>query len=154
MKTRLERTAMLLLALSTSPLAFAGGSHDHDHDHDHGNQEIHDDHHHAGPNGGHVVDSKAGFSIEVTTDKDRIVRIVFLDRDHKPVALGEQSISGIAGERSSPTKLAFAKGEDAEADVLIADKPLPAGDHVALILVVKTAPDAKTVTERLVLDLH
>jgi hypothetical protein len=107
-----------------------------------------------GPNGGHVIQSKAGFSIEVTVDKDRKARIVFLDEDLKSIALGEQTITGIAGERSAPVKLTFAKGTGKDADVLVSDKALPAGEHIPMILTIKTAPDAKGATERFELHLH
>jgi hypothetical protein len=152
MKTKLKLTTTIF-ALFASPLAFAADHHDH-------SKESPEEHHKheknvsKGPNGGHVIQSKAGFSIEVTADKERKTRIIFLDKELKPLALGEQSITGVAGERSAPVKLAFAKGKDADANVLIADKALPAGAHVALLLVVKAAPDAKAVTERFELHLH
>jgi hypothetical protein len=148
MKTKLKLTTTLLIALFASPLALADGDHKHNEHHEH------EEHITKGPNGGHVVESKAGFSIEITVDKERKARIVFLDKDNKVVALAEQSISGIAGERSAPTKLSFAKGKDADANVLMADKALPAGDHVPVILMIKTSPDAKAVTERFELHLH
>ncbi len=157
MKTKLKLNTALLLALFASPLAFAAEGHDHDHGHDHGKHEKHeekDDHGNKGPNGGHVVKSKEGFTLEVTVDKERKARIIFLDKDMKPAALSEQTVSGIAGERSAPTKLVFTKGKDADANVLIADKPLPAGAHVAVILTIKTTPDAKAVTERFEMHLH
>lgn len=149
MKTKLKLTTAIL-ALFASPLAFAAD------DHHHGKEEHHkhEENVSKGPNGGHVIQSKAGFSIEVTADKERKTRIVFLDKDLKPLALGEQSVTGIAGERSAPVKLTFAKGKDGDANVLIADKALPAGDHVALLLVIKPTPDAKAVTERFELHLH
>jgi hypothetical protein len=142
MKTKLKLTTTILLALFASPLAFAADEHDH-------SKETAEEHHEhdesvtKGPNGGHVVISKAGFSFEITTDKD-----------NKPVALTGQAIAGISGERSAPTKLTFAKGKEKDADVLISDKPLPAGAHVPMILTIKTAPDAKAVTERFELHLH
>lgn len=148
MKTKLKLTTTLIIALFASPLALADGDHKHNEHHEH------EEHITKGPNGGHVVESKAGFSIEVTVDKERKARIVFLDKDNKVVALAEQSITGIAGERSAPTKLSFAKGKDADANVLMADKALPAGDHVPVILMIKTSPDAKAVTERFELHLH
>lgn len=148
MKTKLKLTTTLLIALFASPLALADGDHKHNEHHEH------EEHITKGPNGGHVVESKAGFSIEITVDKERKARIVFLDKDNKVVALAEQSITGIAGERSAPTKLSFTKGKDADANVLIADKALPAGDHVPVILMIKTSPDAKAVTERFELHLH
>lgn len=153
MKTKMKLTTTLLIALFASPLAFAAEGHDHDH----GKQEKHeeqDDHGKKGPNGGHVVESKAGFTLEVTVDKERKARIIFLDKEMKPVVLVAQTITGLAGERSAPTKLAFAKGTDADANVLIADKSLPAGAHVPLILTVKTTPDSKAVTERFEIHLH
>lgn len=146
MKTKL--TIAILTSLSIS-CVFAAENHGHKSEKHH-----HDENVTQGPNGGHVIDSKAGFSFEVTVDKHRKARIVFLDKAHKPVALGEQSISGIAGERSAPLKLSFAKGKDADANVFISDKALPAGAHVPMIISIKTAPDAKTVTERFELHLH
>ncbi len=149
MKTTLKLTTTLF-ALFASPLAFAAD------DHDHGKEEPHkhEENISKGPNGGHVIQSKAGFAIEVTVDKERKARVIFLDKENKAVALGGQSITGIAGERSAPTKLAFAAGKDADANVLISDKPLPAGAHMPIILVIKTVPDAKAVTERFELHLH
>lgn len=141
---------LTLPALLGASLAFAAD------DHDHGKEEhhVHEENVSKGPNGGHVVESKAGFAIEVTVDKERKARIVFLDKELKAVALGAQSITGIAGERSAPVKLAFARGRDADADVLISDKALPAGAHVPMLLVIKTTADAKAVTERFELHLH
>ncbi|MCW1923282.1 hypothetical protein OKA05_12020 [Luteolibacter arcticus] len=156
---------LILLALLGTPLAFAEEKHDHDHDketkeehaeHDH-DHEDEDEHEHAkkGPNGGHLVESKAGFTLEVVVDKERKARVVFLDKDKKAaVALEAQTITGSAGERSAPVRLAFAKGKDADANVLISDKALPEGAHVPVILVIKTTADAKAVTERFELHLH
>lgn len=143
-------TLTTLLAALMIPFAFAAD------DHDHAGEEHHEHEENVtkGPNGGHVIESAAGFAFEVTVDKERKARVVFLDKDLKPVALGGQSITGIAGERSAPVKLAFAKGADKDADVLISDKALPAGAHVPMILMVKTAPDAKPSVERFELHLH
>jgi len=157
---KMKLTALpVLIALIGSPLAFAEEKHDHSKEehagHDHGNKD--DDHDHdakKGPNGGTVVESKAGFSFEVTVSKDRKARVVFLDKELKAVALEAQTITGIAGERSAPVKLTFAKGKDADANVLISDQALPEGGHVPLNLVIKTTADAKAVTEKLELHLH
>jgi hypothetical protein len=137
-------TAMLAL-LTATPCIRAAEDHHHDHHHD----EIA-----KGPHGGQIVDSKEGFSFEVVVDEKRMARIVFLDKAHKPAALDGQSITGIAGERSAPVKLVFARGGGEDANVLVSDKPLPAGAHVPMILVIKTAPDSKAVTERFELHLH
>ena len=71
-----------------------------------------------------------------------------------PIIAGLSPITGSAGERSAPVKLAFAKGKDADANVLISDKALPEGAHVPMILVIKATADAKAVTERFELHLH
>lgn len=155
MKTKLTITA--IISALAIPFAFAEEKHDHDHEKETAEEHAeHDEDHDAkkGPNGGHVVESEAGFSFEITVDKDRKARIVFLDKELKAVALEAQSVSGIAGERSAPVKLAFAKGKDADANVLISDKALPAGAHVAMVLMIKTTAEAKTATERFELHLH
>ena len=152
MKTKLKQTTALLLTLLASPLALAAE----DPQHKHGKEEHHehDEHVTQGPNGGHVIQSKAGFAFEVTVDKQRKARVLFLDKDLKPVALDAQRITGIAGQRSAPTKLAFAKGKEKDANVLISDKALPAGAHVPMILTIQTTADAKPVVERFELHLH
>lgn len=152
MKTKLKLTTTALIAMLAAPAAFAAG--EHDKDHDKSKPHVHEENVAKGPNGGHVIESKAGFSFEVTVDKARKARIVFLDKDNKAAALGEQTVSGIAGERSSPVKLTFAKGKDTDANVLISDQALPKGDHVPMILTIKIAPDAKAATERFELHLH
>lgn len=154
-KSILKLTSLLIAALLASPLGFqtfADEKKEKEEHHDHEDEDDHD--FKKGPNGGFVVESKAGFAFEVSLDKDRKARIVFLDKDLKAVDLGEQSINGIAGERSAPTKLSFAKGTGGDANVLISDKALPEGEHVPMILTIKTAPDAKSVTERFELHLH
>jgi hypothetical protein len=152
MKSKLLTTTALL-ALIATPLALAAGDHD-GHDHGKDKAHVHEENVSKGPNGGHVIESKAGFSIEVTVDKERKARVIFIDKDNKPLALAEQSITGIAGPRSAPTKLTFAKGKDADANVLISDLALPAGAHVPVILTIKTGHDAKPATERFELHLH
>lgn len=152
MKLKLTATIITALAISS---AFAADGHDHSKESKEEHAEHADDNDaKKGPNGGDVVESKSGFAFEVSVDKQRKARIVFLDKELKAVALAEQSITGIAGERSAPVKLVFAKGKDADANVLISDKALPTGEHVPMLLVIKTAPDAKAVTERFELHLH
>lgn len=149
---------LILMTLLVTPLAFAEDKHDHEKESkeehaEHG--EDHEDEGKKGPNGGHLVESKAGFNLEVSVDKDRKARIVFVDKDNKKaVPLEAQVVTGTSGERANPVKLVFAKGKDADANVLISDKALPEGAHVAMILVIKTTPEAKAVTERFELHLH
>jgi hypothetical protein len=152
MKNQLKLTTTLLFALFASPLAFAEGDHDHAHGHSHQRNDLSKIV--QGPHGGQIVSSKAGFSFEVTVDKERKARITFLDKDHKAVTLAGPRITGIAGERSAPTQLTFAKGNDEDANVLISDRPLPADDHVPMILTIQTSPETKKVTERFELHLH
>jgi hypothetical protein len=156
MKIRMKTTTLTtLFACFIIPFSLAEEGHDHDHDHEkHEEHDDHEEHEKKGPNGGQVIESKAGFSLEVTVDKDRMARIHFLDKDLKTVALEAQTVAGIAGERSAPVKLAFAKGKDENANVLIADKALPAGAHVPVILTIKTTADAKATVERFTLHLH
>jgi hypothetical protein len=150
----MKANLLILLALFGTPLAFAEDKHDHGKE----TKEEHADHDHKheakkGPNGGHLVVSK-DFTLEVSVDKERKARIVFVDKDNKAMPLANQSITGTSGERAKPVKLTFGKGKDADANVLISDKPLPQDGHVPMILVVKTTPDAKAVTERFELHLH
>ncbi|RYD19580.1 MAG: hypothetical protein EOP88_18430 [Verrucomicrobiaceae bacterium] len=158
MKMKLT-TLPVLIALIASPVAFAEEKHDHSkeehagHDHEE-EEEAHAHDAKKGPNGGMVVESKGGFSFEVSVSKDRKARVVFLDKDLKAAALEAQTITGIAGERSAPVKLTFTKGKDADANVLISDQALPEGAHVPLNLVIKTTADAKAVSEKLELHLH
>jgi hypothetical protein len=150
MKIKMKLTTLSsIFALAFTPIALAEKDHGHDHGH-----EKHDNHGKKGPNGGHLVVSKAGFIIEVSVDKDRKARIIFLDKEMKQLALVAQTITGIAGERSAPVKLAFTKGKDADTNILISDNALPAGAHVGMILTIKTTADAKAAVERFELHLH
>ena len=160
---------LILLALLGTPLAFAEEKHDHDHSkdtkkeqadhgHDHGDHDHdHDEDAHGkikkGPNGGMIIDSVTP-SIEVSVDKDRKARIVFVDKENKALPLEKQVVTGTSGERSKPVKLSFAPGKDKDANVLISDKPVADGGHVPMILVIKATPDAKAVTARFELHLH
>ncbi|MFM2297828.1 MAG: hypothetical protein RL117_1535 [Verrucomicrobiota bacterium] len=139
--------ATTILSLSAMTMAYSADDHDHDHE-----KHVHEENVTKGPNGGHVIHSKAGFSFEVTVDKERKAHVVFIDSSNKPIAAREATITGIAGERSAPTKLTFAKGSDM--NVLVSDVALPAGDHVPMILMIKPTPTAKASVERFELHLH
>jgi hypothetical protein len=60
MKTKLLTITTALIALLVVPAAFAAG--ENDHDHDKGKPHVHEENVSKGPNGGHVIESKAGFA--------------------------------------------------------------------------------------------
>lgn len=117
---------------------------DHDHDHDEGKK---------GPHGGMLVESVTPH-LELVVGKDRKLRIRFVGEKNEVVAPGEQVITAVAGERAKPVKLTFTEGTKDDEGVLVADKPLPEGAHVPLILQIKVSAEAKTVVEKLQLHLH
>jgi hypothetical protein len=114
---------------------------EHDHDHEHEKRE-------AGPSGGRVIFSvEPHFEFFVT--EDRKVKITFLGEDKKAIAPAEQSVSAVGGERSKPTKLAFALEEGS----LVSDQALPEGNMIPIVLTVKTAPGEKSVVEKFTINL-
>lgn len=132
-----------LLALALAPLAFADEKekHDHDHDHDHGIV--------AGPTGGRLFTSVEPHA-EFFVNEDNRIEIRFFDDDNEPVAPGGQVVRVIMGDRSSPTRLAFAK----DGEKLISDKAVPKGDLLPTVLQIQAGPGEKTVTERFNLNLE
>lgn len=96
-----------------------------------------------GPNGGRILE----FSKDETMHGEVIVKgdqfhIALLDKDMKPVAMAEQTLTAITGERDKPVKLVVEK--DAKGFVVPVVK---AGEW--LILQFKDTPKAKAVTARL-----
>ncbi len=137
--------------LSSACLALSGTLHAHDHKD--APQEKHSHDYKKGPNGGQLIASvKPAF--EITVDKERKVRLLFVSEENKPLPISEQVITGVTGNRSNPVRLTFAKGKDQDENVLISNLPLPAGDHIGLILQIRQNAEAKPVTERLTLHLH
>ena len=135
-----------------------GDDHDDHDDHDHDDHEDHDHDDHeghdhdsiiAGPNGGRVLTAVEPHAEFFVTD-DRKVQIAFVDDDLKQVAAAGQSVSVIAGDRSNPTSLAFAKS----GDVLVSDKALPAGNDFPVIVRIKTDASADAVREKFNLNLN
>ena len=102
----------------------------------------------AGPNGGRVIDSVEPH-VEFLVMPDRKLKLTFLGEDGKPIAAKAQTAKAIGGDRSKPTRFAFAK----DGDALVSDVVLPDGKMVPLILQLKVAPDAKTVTEKFTVNL-
>ena len=96
-----------------------------------------------GPNKGRILE----FSKDETMHGEVIVKgdqfhIALFDKDMKPVAMAEQTLTATTGERDKPVKLVVEK--DAKGFVVPIVKE---GDW--LILQYKDAPNAKSVTARL-----
>jgi len=114
---------------------------DHKHDHEHDKRIV-------GPNGGRVVTATEPH-FEFLVLEDRKLKITFLSDEGEVVAPGKATVSAVGGERSNPTRIAFAEAGGA----LVSDAPLPAGDTVPLVLLVKMTPDTKAVTEKFTVNL-
>jgi len=134
-------TLATLLALALSSFAFADEKKKDDHDHDH-------EHIIAGPTGGRMI-TEVEPHAEFFVNADNKIEIRFFNHDNELVAPAGQTVSVIMGERSKPTKLAFAQ----EGDKLISDQAIPDGNLLPTVVQIKTGADAKTVTERFNLNL-
>lgn len=130
---------LLTLAL-TAVCATAAEKKKHDHDHDHAAK--------AGPTGGRLI-TKVEPHAEFFVTRDNKIEIRFVDDDNKVLAPAGQTVSVIMGDRSKPTKLAFAK----QGDKLVSDQTIPAGDLLPTVVQIKAGADGKTVTERFNLNL-
>ena len=121
MKTKLTT---LILTLATS-LAFG-----------HSGVEI-------GPNGGRILEFSKNESMhgEVTVKGDKF-HIAVLDKDMKPVAMTEQTLTATSGDRENPKKLEVTK--DAKGFTVPAVKP---GEW--LIVQFKETPKSKAITARM-----
>lgn len=117
----------LLLLLATLLTGFASG---------HEGVEL-------GPNGGRILEFSDNETMhgEVTVKGDQF-HIAVLDKDMKPVAMSQQSLTATTGDRAQPVKLEVTR--DAKGFVLPVVQP---GDW--LILRYKDHPEAKPVTARL-----
>jgi hypothetical protein len=96
-----------------------------------------------GPNGGRIIELSKNETLhgEVIAKKDSF-HITLLDKDMKPVALADQTLTATTGERRQPVKLDVTKDKQGFVVPLI-----KAGDW--LILQFKGDPKAKTITARL-----
>jgi hypothetical protein len=132
----------------------AEGHEEHGDEGEHDEHDEHDDGEHdhsekiAGPNGGRVITAVEPHAEFLVTD-DRKVQITFLTDDNKPQAATGQTVSVIAGDRTNPTKLAFA----ASGDALLSDIALPAGNDFPAVVQIKTSADAKAVIDRFNINL-
>lgn len=95
-----------------------------------------------GPNGGRILEFSKNETMhgEVLVKGDKF-HIAVLDKDMKPVAMTEQTLTAITGDRESPTKLAVEK--DAKGFVVPVVK---SGEW--LILQFKSEAKAKAITAR------
>lgn len=152
MKLKAYLTAALLLTLPFLTVSCGDDHHDHADHKEHHDEDVHDESVNAGPNGGHVIKSESGHALEVLVNDDRKACIRLLDKDGKVTELGNLAIQGIAGPRSSPTKLSFASQQIDGDGVLVSDNALPAGAHVPMILTVKL--NEETMEEILRFELH
>lgn len=133
-------TLATLLTLAMATVAVADEKKKHDHDHEHIV---------AGPTGGRLFTSVEPHA-EFFVNKENKIEIRFFDDDNEPVAPGAQTVSVIMGDRSAPTKLAFAKA----GDKLVSDQAIPKGNLLPTVVQIKPSADAKTVTERFNLNLE
>ena len=96
-----------------------------------------------GPNKGRIVEFSKNETMhgEVTVKGDKF-HIALLDKDMKPVAITEQTLTATTGSRTEPVKLTVEK--DAKGFIVPTVK---AGDW--LILQYKDTPKSKSITARL-----
>ena len=78
----------------------------------------------AGPNGGKIITAVEPHAEFYVTPEHK-VRITFLDEQNTAIAVADQTVDVICGDRSNPTILSFAK--DTDGNSLISDGTLPAG---------------------------
>jgi hypothetical protein len=142
MKTKSLLTALsVIVSFSLSATVHADPGKDGEHGHHHEKKV-------AGPNGGRIL-TKINPRAEFFVTAARKVQITFLGDDGKPVAPAGQTVTMIAGQRTSPTKFTFAQ----EGNVLVSSAPLPAGASFPAVLQFKMSADAKPVAEKLIVDL-
>ena len=96
-----------------------------------------------GPNGGRIVEFSKNETMhgEVTV-KDGKFHIAVLDRDMKQVAMTDQSLTAITGDRNSPQKLEVTK-----TDKGFSVPAVKSGEW--LIMQFKLTPKAKAITARM-----
>lgn len=142
----MKATTSILTALTFAACAImpsAAEEKDHDHEgHDHA-------HIVAGPNGGRVI-MDVEPHLEFLVNADRSVTITALDEDNKAATIGKQTVSVIAGKRTSPTRLKF----EAKGGVLVSDGKLPAGNDFPVVVQIKPKKLAKKVMAKFNLNLN
>lgn len=139
MKKYHQITTACLTAICVG-LAFFAYSEEKEHDHDHHHKE-------AGPNGGRLL-CKVEPHLEFKVTKDRKVKITALSEALKPVAISEQVVRLVAGDRTNPIRMTFKK----EGDVLVSDKAFPKGDDFPVVVQIKVKSGEKTIIEKFTMD--
>ncbi|NWK57125.1 hypothetical protein HW115_16000 [Verrucomicrobiaceae bacterium N1E253] len=145
------------------PKATTGGSHDHDGDgenhkeHAGSSAHDHDDHGHshdkkvAGPNGGRVITVIEPHA-EFLVTPERKVRITFLNEENKAVALGEQSVRMVCGDRNHPSNISFSK--EADGMSLLSNETLPKGNQYDTHVTFKMTAEAKPARAKFSLNMN
>ncbi len=100
------------------------------------------------PNGGRIIEAVQPHA-EFLITKDKKIEIRFLADDGKVIAPAAQVVTVTMGDRSAPTKLAFAK----DGDKLVSDKTIPDGKELPVVLQIKVTPESKAVSEKFNLNL-
>ncbi len=100
------------------------------------------------PNGGRIIESVEPHA-EFLVTPEKMVEIRFLDDAGKVVAPAEQVVTVVMGDRTKPTKLAFAK----DGDKLVSDKTIPEGKELPVVLQIRAKAGEKAVTEKFNLNL-
>ena len=118
-----------------------GSGHDHEHGHEHVKIV-------AGPNGGRVL-TGVDPHLEFYVTKERTVKITALDKNGKPVKIGKQRVSIVAGDRKKPTKLKLEEKDG----VLVSTGKLPEGNEFPISIGVKANTLSKRVYEKFNLNL-
>lgn len=98
------------------------------------------------PSGGRIlaIDSVSTPNAEFNVSADRRFEITFLDKDRKPIAIGERKLVVTAGDRSAAKKLSLeAKGET------LVTETAPAGDDYYVIMQLREPGAAKSIPFRL-----
>ncbi len=103
----------------------------------------------GGPKGGRLLDTEPARA-EFFVEKDRTVSITFYDKDLKPVAAKDQTVSIIAEPKSGKTKLELEK----KGDSLVSKTPLPEGDGYNIVVQSKANADAKPKNFRIPFAAH
>lgn len=102
----------------------------------------------AGPNGGRII-ATVHPRAEFFVTADRKVQITFLDATGKTISPAEQVVTVTTGDRSSPTKLTFAK----TGNTLLSTAALPSGKDFPAVVQIKSSPTSPTITAKFTLDL-